>query len=599
MTAEKTIGIIIARMASTRLPGKALRLIEGKPLLSYTLERLKQVAGLDEIWLATTQHPSDEPLMLWAVENNVNAFAWPGETDDLVGRVASVVRKAGAERFIAVLGDTPFVDSRFLNRCMTAMNEHPDWESVSADHSEKPSVHSGFLCYRTAGWQKVDAASQTAHHREHLASILSDKPDIVTVGHIKDDPLYYEGPYRLTVDTQPDFILATKLIEQLAQPGEILSLEKILLYLRDHPELVEHNAHVRQRLAGETSPKVLIAVQAGGKYGNGHLARGKALARNLQEFFSASVSFWLDTTYTILRQEMLEEGYNVIESSWSLPETVRQGGYNKVVIDFQDPVPPSLVEGLRMAAPNTTVIPIDNNGMGCMVADAVIFPNAHACPDPRWASRQEHIFQGALYVILGVNFLYNPQNEHLSKKLDCPAILITMGGVDPNRLSEKILDAVKDIRDCHFDLVIPPQYPHPEELEKIATRMPSTITLHWRLDNIRPLMQRATVAVATFGVTAYELAHMGVPTILIGHNASQVPDIERFCTHGSATSMGDGEAVSPEALCAQITALIQDTDKRNAMHENGKQLVDMQGAYRVAELVMMTERAPTMPVPEA
>lgn len=584
---EKTIGIIIARMSSSRLPGKALRLIENKPLLNYVLERLRQVTGLDEIWLATTDNPSNEPLLQWSKDNNIKALAWPGQTNDVVGRVTEVLQQSQATRFIAVLGDTPFVDSRLLNQYLTALDEHPDWETVKVEGS---SVHGGFLCYRTEGWQKVDEASQTRHHREHLGSVLNEKPDLAVTGYLKDDPLYYEGPYRLTVDTQADLAFAAKLVKNLAKPGEIISLESILLYLREHPELTQINQHVQQRTGVQKPPKVMLAVQAGGHFGNGHLSRCKTLAKNLQEFFAADVSFWLETPYQVLRQEMIEEGYNVIESSWSLPEMVKQGEYDKVVIDFQEPVPPSLIERLRMASPNTIVIPIDNNGMGCMSADAVIFPNAHSKPDSRWANHQQRVFHGASYVMLGSNFMYNPQNENLLKPLDCPTVLITMGGVDPNRLSEKVMESLKDIQGCHFDLVIPPQYPYPENLERIATCMPSTITLHWRLENIRPLMQRATLAVATFGITAYELAHMGVPTVLIGHNASQEEDMNRFCSLGSAVSLGDGTMVSMQALCSQVEELLKDADQREAMHEKGMQLVDLQGAYRVAELVMDTNR---------
>lgn len=589
---SKTIGIIIAHMASSRLPGKALRIINSRPLLSYVLERLQAVDGIDEIWLATTQHTSDEQLLLWGIQQDLHVIGYPGEIEDIVGRISATLQKAKADRFIVVQDDTPFIDSRILERFLKALDDHPEWEAVAVDESEKQSAHVGIGCYRTSGWQKIDAASTEPKEREIPGSILKTRPDVVQVGYIQDEPLYYENPYRLIVETQADLNIVEGILKALHPLNQTITLESVLHYLKEHPELIESSDRERALNACDQTYKVLMAVQAGGNFGISHLARCKTLTKTLKEHFSAEVTFWLDSPDLKLQRDLLEDGYNVIEGNWSLPEAILQGDFNRLVIDFQISLRPSLVQRIRITDPDLPIIAIDNDGLGCDDVDTIIFPNIHALPNPEWRLDNKMFYSGSQYVIIGHHFFEQQPDWPEEVPMDRPVILVTMGGTDPDFVSEKVLSALKELKDCHIDMIIPPDYAKPEGIEKIATQLPSTITLHWKIPNIRPLMKRATLAVAAFGMTAYELAYMGVPTILLGHYKAQEEEVERFTQWGSIINIGYSEDANFEGLLPIVQELLQTPNRRQIMSERGGTIVDPQGPVRVAEAIVATVREP-------
>ena len=84
-------GILVARMGSTRLPSKAMALIEGKPVLEHIINRLKQAKTLDKIVVATTTGKEDRPILELAKKCGVESFA--GSSADLLDRVSQAAQK--------------------------------------------------------------------------------------------------------------------------------------------------------------------------------------------------------------------------------------------------------------------------------------------------------------------------------------------------------------------------------------------------------------------------------------------------------------------------------------------------------------------------
>src|SRR6478735_9362645 len=104
MAQPKVIGIIPARYASTRLPGKALCAILGTPMIQRVLERSRAARVLDEVWVAT-----DDERIVWAVEQGggraiLTSPKHPSGTD----RLAEAVQKLEADIVVNIQGDQPF-----------------------------------------------------------------------------------------------------------------------------------------------------------------------------------------------------------------------------------------------------------------------------------------------------------------------------------------------------------------------------------------------------------------------------------------------------------------------------------------------------------
>ncbi|MBI5221600.1 MAG: glycosyltransferase family protein, partial [Candidatus Magasanikbacteria bacterium] len=109
----KTVAIIQARMGSTRLPGKSLMNIDGRPIINYVFDRVSNSVLIDEVWLATTTNAEDNVLERWAQDQNIKYFR--GSSDDVLDRYYQTALLSGANTVIRITGDCPLVDPRVID----------------------------------------------------------------------------------------------------------------------------------------------------------------------------------------------------------------------------------------------------------------------------------------------------------------------------------------------------------------------------------------------------------------------------------------------------------------------------------------------------
>jgi len=96
----KIVATIEARMSSTRLPGKVMMPVLGKPILHYLVERLKSVPSIDEIVLATTINKTDDRLIEFAISENISYFR--GSEDDVMLRVVEAADSVSADIVVEI-----------------------------------------------------------------------------------------------------------------------------------------------------------------------------------------------------------------------------------------------------------------------------------------------------------------------------------------------------------------------------------------------------------------------------------------------------------------------------------------------------------------
>lgn len=109
------IGVIQARMGSTRLPGKVLMPLNGQPIVGHIRDRLEATGQVEEVVLATTSDPRNDALADWAASEGLRCVRHPQE-DDIVGRMAMVFAETGATAMLKCNGDCPLVDPYIMQR---------------------------------------------------------------------------------------------------------------------------------------------------------------------------------------------------------------------------------------------------------------------------------------------------------------------------------------------------------------------------------------------------------------------------------------------------------------------------------------------------
>jgi spore coat polysaccharide biosynthesis protein SpsF len=128
----RIVGIVQARMSSSRCPGKVLRQVGDRPLLQYLLERLRRCQGLDDLVLATSVAESDDPLAAFATRAGVACHR--GDLANVAGRFAAVLAAHPCDGFVRINGDSPLLDPALVDHavalfraggCDLVTNVHP------------------------------------------------------------------------------------------------------------------------------------------------------------------------------------------------------------------------------------------------------------------------------------------------------------------------------------------------------------------------------------------------------------------------------------------------------------------------------------------
>lgn len=122
MTEPSIVGIIPGRMDSSRLPGKLLVDVNGIPLIGYTIARAKRISGLSRLIIATTDRAVDDPLVEHADAQGLTVFR--GNSRNVAQRLLKCASELGAQYFIRLNGDSPFVDSELIMEGMRHCSNH-------------------------------------------------------------------------------------------------------------------------------------------------------------------------------------------------------------------------------------------------------------------------------------------------------------------------------------------------------------------------------------------------------------------------------------------------------------------------------------------
>jgi len=127
----KAIGVIPARFASTRFPGKPLFPIAGKPLLRHVWERCRRARSLDSVIIATDDMRIAEAAFDWGAEVALTSTAHVSGTD----RVAEVAKSAKKfDCIVNIQGDEPLTDPRLIDRLVALLRRDRRIEIATAAH---------------------------------------------------------------------------------------------------------------------------------------------------------------------------------------------------------------------------------------------------------------------------------------------------------------------------------------------------------------------------------------------------------------------------------------------------------------------------------
>ena len=232
----RAVAVICARMGSTRLPGKALADIHGRPLLSMLLARVRH-SHVDGIIFATTEEKADDVLIDWA--RNEGVLYHRGSTDDVLSRVVDAATWANAEIVVRVCGDTPLLDPFMIDVGVTLVRENVCDIALGNKQRRFPWGTTCHVC-RLADLDLLNRTEPDRSAHEHVTLALYEKPGKYRV-HAYAGRRAWELPgQRLQVD-YPEDLEVIRAIHKALGPGDGYGTGEIVRFLRAHPEIAALN----------------------------------------------------------------------------------------------------------------------------------------------------------------------------------------------------------------------------------------------------------------------------------------------------------------------------------------------------------------------
>jgi glutamate-1-semialdehyde 2,1-aminomutase len=235
----KTVAIVQARMGSTRLPGKVLRPILGIPMIELVLERLGRAREIDQIVLATSDLPADDPLVRHARGLGVPVFR--GDERDVLDRYHGAASLARADTIVRVTGDCPLVDAGLVDAAVTA------FRGAGVDYASNvdPPTYPDGLDLEVFTFQALHTAWSEARlpaQREHVTPYLREpgRFRVLSLRHAED--LSHE---RWTVDEASDLEVVGAIFGHFNPRRDFGWLEVVEL-LRRQPALFTPNRHLNR-----------------------------------------------------------------------------------------------------------------------------------------------------------------------------------------------------------------------------------------------------------------------------------------------------------------------------------------------------------------
>lgn len=241
----KVVASIEARMGSSRLPGKVLMDICGKPALAWVVDRLRMCRTLDEVVVATSSVSGDDVLAKWCNDYGVKCFR--GSEDDVLSRVVEAQRSADSDIVVEITGDCPLTDPDVVDMGVeTFINNDCDYLT----NCEKPSFPQGICVqvFRLNDLENMERESDDPAVREHVSPLFYERQDLYRNINLMA-PKCWHLPYdcRTQLDYPEDLTFLREVCERLVpEYGYGFGLSELVKLLRAEPSLMDINRHCEE-----------------------------------------------------------------------------------------------------------------------------------------------------------------------------------------------------------------------------------------------------------------------------------------------------------------------------------------------------------------
>ncbi|MFC1621641.1 cytidylyltransferase domain-containing protein, partial [Candidatus Omnitrophota bacterium] len=236
---QKSVGIIIqARMGSTRLPGKVMKSILGKPMLQILIERLRHLDKNKTLIIATTRNKNDD--VIEKLANELGVFCYRGDEEDVLDRYYQAARMYGLDVIVRITADCPFSDPALIDGLIEHYFRNPQADYAANVLTRTYPRGFDIEVFSFEALEKAAKEARKRYQREHVTPFIVENSRLVNYSNNNDASMY-----RVTVDTAEDFELVSFIFEELKDRS--FGYRDVVTLLDSRPDLVKINQHIEQK----------------------------------------------------------------------------------------------------------------------------------------------------------------------------------------------------------------------------------------------------------------------------------------------------------------------------------------------------------------
>ena len=244
---KKVIASIQVRYNSTRLPGKVLKKICGKPMLELMLERLSKSKLIDEIIIATTINKNDDPIFELAKKLGYKVFR--GDENDCLDRHYQAIKNSNGNFICKITSDCPLIDPEIVDKVIGYYFENEKkFDYVSNVHPATFPDGLDVEMFSLATLERAWKEAKNQDEREHTTTYMWKNPSIFKIGSIimpNGENLFTKE--RWTVDYPEDFEFIKTIYENLYKKDKIFLMNEILEFLIKRKDVKKINQHLIEK----------------------------------------------------------------------------------------------------------------------------------------------------------------------------------------------------------------------------------------------------------------------------------------------------------------------------------------------------------------
>jgi dTDP-4-amino-4,6-dideoxygalactose transaminase/spore coat polysaccharide biosynthesis protein SpsF (cytidylyltransferase family) len=234
----KVVAIVAARMNSTRMYGKPMKLVTSKSIIELCIERLKTCSRIDEIVIATSD--KEENKVFFNLAEKLGVRYYVGDEEDVLDRFHKCALTFGADHIVRATSENPLM---YIENLAGLIEQHIEKGSDFSYTDKLPLGCFVEVISRTA-LQKSCKFGENKHHSELVTLFINENKDQFIIHRVEAQIPLQRMNYRLTVDTELDLKLMRLIYQHFENGEEYIPLQDAVTFLDQNPELVEINSSI-------------------------------------------------------------------------------------------------------------------------------------------------------------------------------------------------------------------------------------------------------------------------------------------------------------------------------------------------------------------